>query len=283
MSIRGSATVAAERLELYVLEPMRTPKKAQSTLRPPPLRSIVVPARGRSECEIRILEDEDELFLSLRLRFEVYGALGYLKYVSAARLEIDEYDRYAVPFGAFDERGRLVGTLRLVTDRLQVRHARMLERVLAGQRDSGLAALSSRRRRYAMPSIVSEEIGARLAAANRPGRSLHELSRTIVTPDMRGSGVSRALMEFGLAQASMQSHVMLVGGCLPVHVPMYAKYGYAPLPGAGLRHFDSVEQLAVVVVCHTDALPEPTSGRVEQIRLELGQERFARVAGARAR
>jgi predicted GNAT family N-acyltransferase len=252
---------------------------------------------------IRVLEQVDELFESLRLRHDVYGALGYLKYVSAARLEIDEYDRYAVPFGAFDERDRLVGTLRLVIDRLQPRHARMLDRIIAGQRHDGLMLQSARRRSHSMPSIVSDEIGLRLAAANRPGRRLHELSRTIVAPGARGSGVSRALMELGLAYASMDEHVMLVGGCLPVHVPMYAKYGYTQLPGTGLEHFDSVEQLAVVVACHTDALPEPTRGRVAQILtamaggddecdLDLGREavavfrfgeRLARVAGVRGR
>jgi len=68
--------------------------------------------------ELRPLETEAELYESYRLRYEVYGALGYLRRTNASRLEVDEFDPCAIPFGAFDlASGALIGTLRLQGDR----------------------------------------------------------------------------------------------------------------------------------------------------------------------
>ena len=63
--------------------------------RPAPSKELI--------CEIRVLETTAELIESYRLRYLVYGALGYLRGRNVARLEIDSYDLSSIPFGAFGE------------------------------------------------------------------------------------------------------------------------------------------------------------------------------------
>lgn len=216
-------------------------------------------------CEIRVLDGMDELVASYRLRYDVYGALAYIDQ-NRSQLELDPYDGYAIPFGAFDAgTGELIGTLRLITNRPQAGYVQSVCRVLVECRDEDLVAQASRPRKHAMPSIVSDDIAARIDGFNRAGHLVEELSRTIVRPDQRGAGVSRGLMEFGLAYAASRGPRILVGGCLAQHVPMYARYGYEALPQVDLDFFESVGQVAHAVVCCTERLPRPTRDHVDDL------------------
>jgi GNAT superfamily N-acetyltransferase len=226
-------------------------------------------------CEIRVLDGIDELVASYRLRYEVYGHLGYITR-NRSLIELDPYDPYAIPFGAFDAAsGALIGTLRLVTNAPQAGYVQAVCHVLAGCNDGELVEQASRPRPHPLPSMISPAIRDRIDEYNRDGFVVEELSRTIVHPGHRGAGVSRGLMEFGLAYAALRGPRVLVGGCLAEHVAMYAKYGYALLPQATLDFFDSVGQIAHAVVCRTDSLPQPTRAHVDQLLPEL------RAAGAR--
>jgi predicted GNAT family N-acyltransferase len=217
-------------------------------------------------CDIRILAVEEELIESYRLRHEVYGALGYLRGSNPSGLEIDEFDGSSIPFGAFDPAsGVMIGTLRLVTTEPQPRYDGLIRCILASLDDAVLAeqALGSRRR--ALPSMISDDVERQIAGFNTGRFVVGELSRTIVHPDFRGAGVSRGLMEVGLAHAARASPAVLVGSCLPDLVPMYARYGYSRLVAAGLDYFDSVGQYATAVVCRTDILPQPTGAHVDEL------------------
>lgn len=217
-------------------------------------------------CEVRVLDDLDELLTSYRLRYDVYDDLGYIKHRNRSRLEIDPYDPYSIPFGAFDAAsGELIGTLRLITDKVQAGYVQAVCRILADADDAELTHYATQPRRRPMPSIVSDGIARQIDAFNRDRFRVEELSRTIVRPDHRGSGVSRGLMEFGLACATVDGPVVLIGGCLAQHLPMYARYGYVQLPNTGLDYYDSVDQIAHAVVCRTDELPSPTREHVDEL------------------
>ena len=112
-----------------------------------------------------------------------------------------------------------------------------------------------------------------LDAYNTDDQIVEELSRTVVHPEYRGSGVSRGLMEFGLAYAMAAGDPVLIGGCVPEHLPMYAKYGYEKLPGTDLDTYDTVGQIANTVVCNTRILPPLTSARVAMLlyAMKLGE------------
>lgn len=216
-------------------------------------------------CEIKVLDTAAELFESYRLRYDVYGALGYIRH-NKARLEIDEYDSSSIPFGAFDPAsGAMIGTLRLVTSTPQPIYERLIRSVIADLGDPALARQALGPRPHLLPSIVSPAIRRQVEAFNTEGFMVRELSRTIVRPGDRGAGVSRGMMEFGLAHAARSAPAVLIGSCLPEHLPMYARYGYVKLPCTELAHFDSVGQIANALVCRTDVLPEPTRSHSEAL------------------
>lgn len=227
-------------------------------------------ANVRAACEIRVLGTESELIEAYRLRHDVYGALGYLRCTNSSQLEIDEFDISSIPFGAFDPvSGTMIGTLRLVTVARQPHHEHMIRRIAGALIDPapGFHALKPRRSR--LPSIVSDEIARGIAIFNAGRFPVHELSRTIVRPDHRGTGVSRGLIEVGLAYAARSGPAVLIGSCLPAHVAMYAKYGYAPLPATEVAYFESVGRVATPVICRTDRLPPPTGDHVDRLRRAL--------------
>jgi hypothetical protein len=229
----------------------------------------VDPEDGVVTCAIRALTTSAELIASYRLRYRVYVGLGYVSGFHRAKLEIDAYDRFAIPFGAFDvTSGAMIGTLRLLTNEEQPAYSRAIDRVISTSGDEVLRAACSVRP-HRLPSLVSEPIRRELARFNRDGLPVEELSRTIVDPASRGLGVSRGLMELGLAYASRRGPVVLVGGCLSRHVGMYRKYGYEKLPGTGPERYDSVGQIADAVACRTDILPEPTRSHVAELSAHL--------------
>ena len=81
--------------------------------------------------ETKQLDTLEELIQSYRLRYEVYADLGYLRQANKSKLEIDEYDAWAIPFGAFDVTSRtMVGTLRLVTKQPQRDFSRLVHEVV---------------------------------------------------------------------------------------------------------------------------------------------------------
>jgi predicted GNAT family N-acyltransferase len=233
----------------------------------PATRRPAAPATAHEVlCELRALETVEELIASFRLRHEVYGALGYLQRFNPSGLEIDEYDAFSIPLGAFDPTsGELIGTLRLITAEPQPEIDSLVHCVLGSFADRVLTRQALAPRPRPLPSVISDDIERQIAALNPDGLAVQELSRTIVRPGHRGAGISRRLMELGLAYATRSTPVVLIGSCVPAHVAMYARYGYRRLPRAGLDHFTSVGQDAHAVVCRSDALPEPTASHVADL------------------
>jgi predicted GNAT family N-acyltransferase len=235
------------------------------------------------EFEIRELGTIDELISSYRLRYQVYAALGYLQQPNKSKLEVDPFDQWAIPFGAFDPAsGAMIGTVRLITRQPQCHFSRLVRRVLELAEDDLLAEHAQRQRPHNLPSIVSDTIEGALAAFNSDRLPVSELSRCIVVNDFRGTGVSRKLMEYGIAHAAFGGAALLVGSFLPSHLPMYARYGYVQLPQTGFDLFDSVDQIAISAVCRTDRLPKPTRSHVGELLRIIGAETSA-VLSAQAR
>jgi predicted GNAT family N-acyltransferase len=225
---------------------------------------------------LKILEDISELMEAYRLRYDVYESLNYLQQKNFSRLEIDEYDWYSIPFGAFSAKtGELLGTLRLITDRIQTPYSYKIQRILHESADDELTASSSKARPHPMPSINSSRVTKMMAKFNAEQRTVYEMSRMIVHPRFRGLGVSRGLMEFGLSCARLHGDPLLISSCIPQHVPLNERYGFMRLPGTVISVSDIVGQLANTIVCDIKALPMPTSARVAEIHRALGEGAMA--------
>ncbi|HET9621391.1 MAG TPA: hypothetical protein VFP84_08505 [Kofleriaceae bacterium] len=216
--------------------------------------------------EIRVLDSVLDLVESYRLRYDVYRDLGYIAEELDAQLEIDEYDACAVPFGAFDVvTGEMVGTLRLIYGEVQPGYEALVRRILEDFGDDALITRAAAPIQRRLPSVLCDRIAAQLAACNTGGFPLVELSRNITHPSRRGTGVARSMMELGIAYAMQHGPAFIVGGCMPEDLPMNARYGYQKLPGTDLDPFDHIGQIASVMFCRTDVLPEPTRSHVDSL------------------
>jgi predicted GNAT family N-acyltransferase len=220
---------------------------------------------GAPQYELRALTTEAELYESYQLRYEVYGALGYLQCFNRSKVELDVYDRASIPFGAFDTRtGDLVGTLRLITTEPQPEYDALIDNVLTECfEDDELHAQAAAPRSQPLPAIGCAEIDRSLHAFNRDRYSIHELSRFIVHPGHRYSHVSRSLVQLAMAYAMQFGPAVFIAGCLPRNLRLNASYGFIRLPDTGLHHYDSVGQLACTIVCRSDVLPPMMQSQIE--------------------
>lgn len=222
---------------------------------------------------VRELTTVAEAIEAARLRYDTYASMGYLVDANASQAELDAYDEFAVSFGAFaPDDGRMIGTVRLIDIRFSYQRNRLFEATLDALCDPRLVQRVRLGRRHPLPSLVSYSVTDALQdlLVRRTGlesQPIMELSRAIVRPEHRGTGVSRLLMEAGIARAIVDANhrqVVLIGSCTAEHVPMYARYGYERL-GNETSLFESVGRDAYAIACLTDRLPEPTRTNVDAL------------------
>ena len=217
---------------------------------------------------IRPLTSEAELIQSQRLRYDVYSAgLGYIP-PSQSCLEIDQYDSASIALGALDEAGKMLGTLRIIGTDRKPRQDRLIRDILNDAGDPELICRASGPRRFPLPlpSVTSDDIRREIEDMS-DGLPIVELSRLIVLPGHRYSGLDRGLVFLGIALAAKSGPVVLVGGCLPEHVRLYARYGFVRLAGngTGTKHHASVDRDGVTIACLTNQLPGNVQAVVDAI------------------
>jgi GNAT superfamily N-acetyltransferase len=233
--------------------------------------------------QVRVLAPVPELLVeSFRLRYGVYRQLGYVA-AAGTGLDVDAYDECALPLGVFAVATQeLVGTMRILRSEPWPKYQAAVRSVVTQAGDATLTARAFGQRVATLPSIGSPEIGQRLVAV-AGGLPIYELSRLIVRPDHRGTGLFRRLLEAGMALAWCSSPALLVGGCLSRHAPIYGRYGYRPLRSdAGEDYFAGVGQVGCVLTCHPSDVPEPTRSRVDKLvqKIAEGECHARRAAGS---
>ena len=197
----------------------------------PTTRTTAAPEVDDRAVRIGAISTAADLAASFRLRHEVYRALGYVA-AGESGMDVDPYDACSLPIGAFDVRsGMLVGAMRVISERAG-RGRRGLVEVAVGDR-----GVVWRRRDPVLPSLVSPEIRMLIAREAGDGLPIRELSRCVVAPAWRGRGIVHDLVRFGMALAWRDRPALLVGACLPEHVPMYARHGFRPLREDGQTDF----------------------------------------------
>lgn len=227
---------------------------------------------------VRLARDEAELRGSLELRYQVYTRLGYLPervVQCSAQVDLDCYDPRALHFVAEEtQNGNLVGSVRLVLPRgLSERRqhavigsppARTLRRQAAWCQSLAEAA-----RRQCCPLLLERlgeatfaslpilqsndftdsSTGSRAEVENLLSQvgTFAELSRLVVWPRYRGLEISRLLIRVVVAVAVDLGLQSLVLECVPEHVPMYEKYGFARMIQGHLGRDQDLDQVAVAM------------------------------------
>jgi N-acyl-L-homoserine lactone synthetase len=197
---------------------------------------------------LKVLSTYDELKDSFRLRNDVYRDVGFIS-PSASGLEVDPYDPFAVHFGALAG-SRVVGSLRLITDRERPRTSALVRRVVADAADPVLSRRIEQRQKAPLPALLAQDVDGMLSDYNVDRRPLRELSRLVVERVFRGGPchLAERLMRLGIEVSKRLDDALLVISCHPRHVAMNAKYGFSILPGAAPHTNLSIGQIAVVAV-----------------------------------
>jgi predicted GNAT family N-acyltransferase len=207
------------------------------------LNYLAVPAR-RSQVDwnmitIRPLRmgNETEFRNYFLLRHRIYTIMGYLVQDvedSRSRLEINEADVHAMHVGAFYRDGaqeRLVGAARVVTNGEADRPLKEMFEVLVDNDPVAKHSLSTPytlglpifHTHRAMNPIMTEVFSR--------NQSCGELSRVIVDPEFRGSGISRKLIGETLRRSIARGAQRLFLECLQVHERLYEKHGFQRING----------------------------------------------------
>lgn len=210
------------------------------------------------------VQSEAQLRGCLQLRRRVYGLLGYLPddvMDESSDVEIDEFDDRAVHLAA-EHSGEVVGTARLILDlpgevdgairrmltidsvrRAHATWCRAIgRRTREGNRDRGRGSPF-----MPLPILRSTDFRSRWAEALQTLSGGAELSRVIVAPSHRGRGVSRLLIQAAIDVARSTRCRLLLLECIPVHEPMYEKYGFCRLPGSFHCRDQHLDQYAVAM------------------------------------
>ncbi|MHC4535785.1 MAG: GNAT family N-acetyltransferase [Planctomycetota bacterium] len=222
--------------------------------------------------EIKAVQSRERLLECLKLRFQIYGLMGYLSDELAsnpAELELDSFDLNSVHFVAVDHgNGQLAGTARLVVP--QVTHH---EKTLIGNpyqtvhqhgswcnsiaRMPGADVLRYKLQEpylLSLPILQSSDFKDKwremLDEANQGG----EISRVVVSPKYRGLGVSTMLVRAAIATSYSIGKKFLLLECVPSHAKMYEKYGFKLIEGHHNR-VQELDQVAVGMQLKLDDLP----------------------------
>ena len=219
---------------------------------------------------MRISNSVSDLLAIYKLRHSTFHSIGYLPKALNSGLEIDSYDRFAIPLGIFDTNsGSLVATLRIITTHEQPDYTQLIDCILQKCCDDELTDRVNSAKKHPLPAIAGKASSQLVDEFNKSSFPLVEISRLIVHPGCRGKGLSQALMKFALAVSMSDGPKTIVAGVLEKHVAMHRECGFDTLPGSTIELNEVVNRHASTIVCSTLAIPEPACSIVKCIRKQI--------------
>jgi predicted GNAT family N-acyltransferase len=207
---------------------------------------VVRPLRADNETEWR------NYFL---LRHRVYTIMGYLTQeveCSPSRLEVNEADVHAIHIGAFHRDGvqeRLVGTARVVTNSEADRALQETFEAITGQDQIARQSLDTPYFLGLPIFHTHEAMNPIMQEVFTTNQSCGELSRVIVSPEYRGSGISQKLIREALRRSVAKGAQRVFLECLPVHERVYEKHGFRRIEGVAGPVVDVGRTMIAMEIC----------------------------------
>jgi predicted GNAT family N-acyltransferase len=207
------------------------------------LRYYAPPPKGRPaseqlKIEYRSINSLTELRDTFRLRHAVYRVMGYLDraaLASSTAMEVNYCDLYSNHYGAFAPApggGReLVGIARLILVAGSKPHYGEWTKEIFSRSNTLKKFISRERDTYAqfkLPIFQTLPLNTEMTVAftNAPWG---ELSRVIVAPNWRGSGIAKGLIKLVMDDADRMKTPAILLECLDLHRKMYEAFQFTSL------------------------------------------------------
>ena len=218
---------------------------------------------------------ETEMREYLHLRYNVWEKIGYLPdwRQNSDRLEADAYDRYSLQLCALDgDDGHVVSVLRFVTQEKQPQ-SEIIEALFDSAKDLKTATAFDMERNGRIPSEEYSDSTAIINENEKNGRRVGELSRLAVHPEWKGRGVTKRLMEFGIASALDIGYRIALSRCVTSQVDFYGKFGQYPIPGLVPKLDPLVQQMAYPLIMDFEKLPPRVEKNVSRMREAMKEKK----------
>lgn len=204
---------------------------------------------------IRKLLSENDFEQYFSLRYKVWNELGYLsddKNCIKSKFELNYTDRNALPIGIFNEKQEMIACARLIfTMGQDNHHTPLIKRIIEANDDPQLKRNFARPPALLFPFDLLEcfpDFNNYFAKLVREGVRNAEVSRVIVDPDYRHSGLGEVLVDSLITIAKQEQLHLLFLACNTKHHDFYQQCGFKPIKGIESDSFKDIVQQSVNVI-----------------------------------
>lgn len=252
---------------------------------------------------VRLAQSAEEIEECLKLRFQVYERMGYLEEeLEGAGRELDCYDTNALHFVAGTREGDIVGTVRLILSR-RLGPNDSFDSVVGAVPGETVAAQADWVRKVArkcsrilegklnrppyfgtLPILQSTKFQDNFRKIMSDVERSAELSRLVVAPRYRGVGLSTLLVRAVIAAALSLNIKQVLLECVPAHVRMYKRRGFARIPGTHGRAQELDQEAVGMRFVSDDPMSKArglANNDLKMIRREFGQRDLQTLFGTK--
>lgn len=204
--------------------------------------------------KIRTLQSEDDFCQYFKLRYQVWSEMGYLpadKQCTKSQFELDYTDRTALPIGIFNQNQELIASARLVFPAgRESHHVSLIKKMIAATSDEQLKGNFNYPKTLKHPFDLLEcfcgfnEYFARLV---RKSIRNAEVSRVIVAPEYRCSGLGEVLVDSLISMALHEQLQLLFLACKKEHQSFYEQCGFKTVEGIASDRFADIDQHSIAM------------------------------------
>ncbi len=203
---------------------------------------------------IRELSGENDFQQYFRLRYKVWNEMGYLpahKQCTKSQFELDYTDQTALPIGIFNKKNQLIASARLVFPAgRECVHVPLIKSMIENAEDEQLEKMFTYPAALRHPFDLLEcfhgfnEYFAKLV---RCGVRSAEVSRVIVAPEYRHSGLGEVLVDSLISVARKEQLQHLFLACKKEHRDFYEQCGFNIIKDIESESFADIKHPAIAM------------------------------------
>jgi len=203
---------------------------------------------------VRKLQSESDFKQYFTLRYRIWSEIGYLsdnKKCTKSQFELDYTDRTALPIGIFNENQKMIACARLVfPSGRESHHVPLIKRMIEASGDPQLLS------NFAYPKILRHPFDLLecfygfndfFAKLVRSRIRNAEISRVIVDPNYRHSGLGEVLVDSLISMAKQEQVQLLFLACKTEHASFYKQCGFNIIEGIESDSFANINQQSIAM------------------------------------